>query len=327
MSDPLSNAGAALQGLGGLASGITGLFNIGFNRRAYWRALEREDSAVQRRVADMKAAGVNPMLAAGSPAQSMSPTQQQTPDLGGFDKGMSALMNKILMNKANTDITKTEAETERVKAETSGINQRNALIQQEFGLKERGVGIKEGQLAVNQAAYGLKERYTDAQVQGIHSSIQRNEVLNTLSRANVLQVEANIMNLHSQMSYRDAQEAYQLIQNEFTKSDYEKWSRVSFPRGGISGIVGATLAAIGFQGGDVKNHLDSTEALNPGLTKLARFLIRGLPNTQIENLIRNWKVTNPNNNQEWSGTSGTFGAGSDRAPAMSSPAYNPADVR
>lgn len=129
--------------LGGLAGAAVDLFNLGEQRKqnewlkgAQEKTWEREDNAVQRRAADMEAAGINPLLAAGSPASSSSPIQIGAPQLGtnGIDKAALG----IAMAKQKADITKTTADTQvsRINADLA-MDQRRLIRKQEGEIDQR----------------------------------------------------------------------------------------------------------------------------------------------------------------------------------------------
>lgn len=127
-----------IAGASTFGSGITGLINNEYNKEQnewnkrfareqfdYQKQLnqtimDREDTAVQRRAADLEAAGLSKTLAAGSSAQAstMSGTQQGAPADGSS-------LNKWEADLMRNNIAMQVVEAQRGRAETSLMNQQS----------------------------------------------------------------------------------------------------------------------------------------------------------------------------------------------------------
>lgn len=96
--------------IGGAAGGIAGLWNAwqgtrtaNWQKKAQETTWQREDTAQQRAVTDLRAAGLSPTLAAGHGAPTSAPVRPETPQ---YDPRAA-----LAMMQMKADISKTAAET------------------------------------------------------------------------------------------------------------------------------------------------------------------------------------------------------------------------
>lgn len=155
--------GGMLSGIGALMNAETGarasMFNTNMSRENFeWQKalqlnlMQREDTAVQRRVADLKAAGLSPVLAAGSAAGSGPIVQTEAPRMEPPKIDFSGIMDAILKGaqwdevKAKTRLAEagaklTTQQEKKAKAETDiDIHDLGILTGQKAGLTSKDNG-------------------------------------------------------------------------------------------------------------------------------------------------------------------------------------------
>ena len=138
--DPITTS--AVIGAG--ANLVGGLFSSGANyklgkKQLEWqkyaqnKTWEREDNAVQRRAADLNAAGFNKLLAAGSSAQASSPIHvdaPEAPDLSGIGNPLLQYYQaKMAVRKQDADVAQTKAQTELLRGQLATVSKNNELLQ------------------------------------------------------------------------------------------------------------------------------------------------------------------------------------------------------
>lgn len=142
------------------------LANQRYMRDVQAKTWEREDTAVQRRVEDLKAAGLSPVLAAGSAAQTSGPIRADAPQIDFSFSEKEKMAQDIAASKATVGMTQAQAdiarsEAYRRKLETSVLQR---LATSEYGPNgdsyEMYQAKRQKQLADNEIAVSDYSRET-----------------------------------------------------------------------------------------------------------------------------------------------------------------------
>lgn len=141
--DPVTGS-MLVAGAGSIASTIGGLISGNQNyhlqkkifkwqKQVQQETWNREDNAVQRRAADLNAAGMNRLLAAGSGAAASAPVHVDAPQAPDYSKVGDPLImvaqQRLQMAKQNADISQTEAQTKLLTGQLNSVTKQNELLQ------------------------------------------------------------------------------------------------------------------------------------------------------------------------------------------------------
>lgn len=199
------NAGA---GLAETASNIwaakTNADSLAWQKKQYKISQEREDTAVQRRMEDLRAAGLSPTLAAGSAASaSMPPTPMKVDGV----KMDTRLLDSMALMKMKADISKTRADEQKVAAETVGQEIANKFAQETNPITTQTKGVE---LALLEETKPEKVREIVAKVEGmgidnanklIDTEIKKNQV--TQGAIDIVKTKIENQALQQGMSEKD----------------------------------------------------------------------------------------------------------------------------
>jgi len=115
--------------LDGIANFASTLATNAQNRDLTQQQWARDDSSHQRAVADMRAAGINPILAAGAGAQSSAPIPMQSPNTGGGLGGDGSQIVKMITAKNN--IHQSNMQTAIIKEQEKQARDMSAVTHQQ----------------------------------------------------------------------------------------------------------------------------------------------------------------------------------------------------
>ena len=199
MWQALSALGSSLAGVGSLANFGLQAFQNNWQKKMQNEAWAREDNAIQRRVADLKAAGLSPVLAAGNGAQSSNPISIMAPQIdtspieNATSKFSQAAQAELALAQQKAQIDQTEAQTAAIKQQQDKTALEMAFMASNNPLQ---LQLSQQQLDFNRAFQPEQIQKAIYENKGLAFS-QANAILdNKLKTIQVSQADQNLINSH-----------------------------------------------------------------------------------------------------------------------------------